>query len=234
MSKKRDCLVLLMAFVAFLALSTSGHANSMPSPYANLAVPQPISSIDTSQGDPSNFISSTDPCNNDPVNNPVDGYIRNSANAVGENTSKAASATWQNMPKIDYKKNYCIANLVKIYQNFHESTSSITDPLNIVNFIVEGAINTLVSQVCSAVTTELTTDLNSITALTKICVPLPRFNLGGIPALHLSSCSGGMQFSMVGPPPPKDANGNPKTPPPFTLTLPTFETSYPNSKTTSP
>ncbi|MDE2029757.1 MAG: hypothetical protein KGI97_04235 [Alphaproteobacteria bacterium] len=136
-------------------------------------------------------------CSND-GNDPADVGFQHAAAAAGQQATQDATKAWEGFQKIDAAGSQCIDQLMSIYNAFVSSTASLTDPLGIITSILSSQITGLVNQVCSQVVGTIGGAGNSLSSLTRMCLPLPTFGIGGWNlGLNMPGCSGGTQISPI-------------------------------------
>jgi hypothetical protein len=146
--------------------------------------------------------------------NATDANYNQTVAAVGQRVSSDVTKAWQTMAKIDVQAMYCATNLIKKFQTFVSAIGGLTDPLGVVISLLGPQLLALVNSTCSQVMSAVTSLTTSLTALAKICIPLPSFGLKGMFNFSIKppQCSGGTPVQMItgGSPwgTPSYANGN--------------------------
>ncbi|MDR3450772.1 MAG: hypothetical protein P4M15_13685 [Alphaproteobacteria bacterium] len=90
--------------------------------------------------------------------------------------------------------NQCVQNLMQTFSKF----PSLADPMNIASSLINPIIDNVISSTCSQVMGTVTSAQTALTNLTKICIPMPSFNINlDLPTYNATACSGGTQISPI-------------------------------------
>jgi hypothetical protein len=90
--------------------------------------------------------------------------------------------------------NACVQNIMNAFKLLPGLGNPIAFAASMVTNLLTGIIN----QVCSQIMGVITQAQTALTNMTKICLPLPKFNLKlDLPTFSAPSCSGGTSFSPI-------------------------------------
>ena len=90
--------------------------------------------------------------------------------------------------------NQCIQNL----ENILVKLPNLADPWNIAQAVIAPIVQGLIGNICSQIMSTITSAQNAITQLTKICLPMPKFDIKlDLPTFKAQACSGGIVISPI-------------------------------------
>ncbi len=130
-----------------------------------------------------------------------------SGNATDEayftNKSADMQRTAQNMFNINTlypiatSANSCIGNLLNAFNKLPAIMSSPNPLLAAITAVAGQIVSQVINSTCQSALGTVTSAQNALTNLTKICLPIPKFNGLDLPTISAPSCSGGITVSPV-------------------------------------
>lgn len=132
----------------------------------------------------------TDPCPPD-----TDKTFAHNLAAIEQDQSQTAAKVAAQYP-LPPVVNACVQNIMTISSQL----PGLADPLSVLKAVETSIVNSVVNQACSQVLGSITSVQDSITNITKICLPIPTFGVDlNLPKFSASACTGGTQLSTLTP-----------------------------------
>jgi hypothetical protein len=126
-------------------------------------------------------------------NGKFDQYVQNNRSAFEQGLLTHAH-TISTMYPISSAMSSCVQQLT----NTIASLPSLQNPLNAGGALNSGIMNGIIQGACSAALDTVTSAQNSVLNLSKICSPIPQFNLSiETPIFNTTSCSGSLEYSLM-------------------------------------
>jgi len=132
-----------------------------------------------------------------PTSSKIDQAYQQASVLAGQAFSKDIKTAWASYNKIDAAADYCVIRIIQAYQLFI-SMMGINPIIGALIAIATNIIMGILNSVCSAVLSTVNTLEQSISALTRICIPIPAFGLNLNFGIKVPTCTGGTGFSLIG------------------------------------
>ena len=132
----------------------------------------------------------------------VDNAFQQAAAVAGQTKTQDEATIWEQQPKVDVRKMYCLNSLMGQYQSFVGNIQGLTDPMGVMAAIMTNIMTGILNQTCSETLASVSAMTGGSTAIAKICIPMPSFGfvvggVGGNNGLNIPTCSGSAQIPLL-------------------------------------